>query len=509
MNTDTERHVISKTLFPALVMAFSMIFLNATFLPIALPAMSKSLNIDSSLLFWVVNTYFITACTLLLLGGRLVRRYGPLRLFRVGVLLYVLGSLLAFSASHLPGLLFSRILCGMGGAFVSPATFSVIIHIYTESVRGKKIGTLIGMSSVALMIGPFLGGVLTELISWRALFLLNVLAGSLALILAARSKVGFTKHHEGFDTGGFLCFSLAIASLVYGITVLGAGFSWVGVFCMVVAVLLGLWLILFSKAKHPYFDCAFFKGHAFLLAISLVFFCQGILSVSFFWPIYFLTQGGLGSTPIQVGSMISFATLGIFIFSPIAGVYFDKRGIKKPLLLGWSFLVLSLIGIGLTAMHPNLWSYLVFFIFFGMGVAFVATPLGTLSQTGVEKSASGMRAGLYNTVRFFSGALGIALLSSLGDRIHKRLFFKFLPQGMELGKVSFQALSQSKITGTFFQKYGAHFDQKKLELINQAWSQAYQKSFCYLHLSLFAIALTILCVVVVCRKKAFITKFSK
>lgn len=500
-----------KRMFVALVVSFSMIFLNATFLPIALPQISNSLNINASSLFWVVNAYFITSCSMFLLGGRLVRRFGPLKIFRVGICFYLVGSVLALCSFNLTSLLTGRVLCGFGGAMISPATFSVIVHTYSESVRGKKIGTLIGMSSMALMMGPFLGGLLTQLFTWRALFLLNILVGIVAFILAARARVKFTAFREKLDVLGFFSFTLSIATLIYVITTLGArGFS-TTTFILLGCIVLFVSLLVFSsrRAEHPYFDFRLLKRQSFLLAILVVFFSQSILSISFFWPIYFLIEGNLGTTPIQVGSVISFATLGLFIFSPIAGVYFDKKGFKRPIILGWSVLSVALAGIAFSISHPEKWQFIICFVLFGIGISFISTPSGTLAQHGVEKSMSGMVSGLYNTVRFFGSSMGVATWGSLINYWNRTTFYQNIAAPLKDKIPSFKVLSKAKIGGNFQEQLTSTLSQGEISYISNLWNLSYQKSFFFLHICLLCLAITVLCVLIGCRKRNFIDQFSK
>lgn len=501
----------NKALFLSLIIAFSMIFLNATFLPIALPEISKTLGINTTNLFWVVNVYFITSCALFLLGGRLVKRWGPLKIFRVGVSCYLLGSLIAFFSYNFALLLLGRVLCGMGSAMVSPASFSVIVHVYKESERGKKIGTLFGMSSVAMMIGPFLGGTLTQLLSWRSLFLLNIVIGIVAMVLTAGSKVAFHMHKERFDYLGFISFSSAVATLIYSITKFGVeGFSTQVIGGFIAACLSTLMMLLASKkAEHPYLDFKLFHRHAFLLAIGVMFFAQVILSITFFWPVYFLIEKVVGSTPIQVGSVISFATLGIFVFSPISGVYFDKRGFKRPIVLGWALLVVALAGFCYALMHPQKWTFMIFLTLFGIGVAFISTPTGTLAQQGVEKSVSGMVSGLFNTVRFFGSSIGIAVWGSLITHQHEKGFYGMLDNQLAAKLPAFKTLSKAKISGNFKESFNTLLSQVDLEKVSAIWNTAYQKSFFLVHVCLLSIAVMMLCFLVGFSKKNFINQFSK
>src|SRR3954447_15384525 len=154
--------------------ALFMIMLDNTVVNVALPSIQKDLGASLSSLEWAVNAYTLSFGVLLVTGGRLGDIFGRRKMFLLGVTVFALSSATAGLAQDTTMLIVSRILQGVGGALMMPATLSIVTNAFEPSERGKAIGTWAGVSALALAIGPVVGGLLTEHVSWRAIFYLNI-----------------------------------------------------------------------------------------------------------------------------------------------------------------------------------------------------------------------------------------------------------------------------------------------------------------------------------------------
>ena len=175
----------------AMCFALFMIMLDNTVVNVALPSIQKDLGASLSSLEWTVNAYTLTFAVLLVTGGRLGDIFGRRKMFLFGVVVFALSSAAIGLAPDQAWLVAGRALQGVGAAFMMPATLSIITVTFPAEERGKAIGTWAGVSALALAIGPVVGGALTEYVSWRAIFFLNlpVAVGAVAVTLFADARV--------------------------------------------------------------------------------------------------------------------------------------------------------------------------------------------------------------------------------------------------------------------------------------------------------------------------------
>ena len=196
-----------------------MMMLDNTVVNVALPAMQRALKIGPSELEWIVVSYALTFATLMLTGGKLADYYGRKRLFVVGLVIFTASSLacgLAPSAGFLIG---ARTVQGVGAALMNPATLGIITATFPPRQRGTAIGIWAGTSAMALAIGPLVGGVLTEKVSWSWIFFVNVPVGVLGVLVAlwAIDESRDTSHEQRLDFPGLVSSALGLFALTYGL----------------------------------------------------------------------------------------------------------------------------------------------------------------------------------------------------------------------------------------------------------------------------------------------------
>src|SRR6476619_6623279 len=203
----------------ALCFALFMIMLDNTVVNVALPAIQSDLGISVSELEWTVAAYALTFASLLLTGGKLGDLLGRRKIFIVGLTVFTLSSLACGLSSSAPQLISARAVQGIGAALMMPATLSIISHTFHARERGMAIGIWAGVSALALAIGPLLGGIITEHISWNWIFYVNVPIGVLAVIAAIvvvpESKD--TSQEQRLDLPGLITSGVGLLALVYAL----------------------------------------------------------------------------------------------------------------------------------------------------------------------------------------------------------------------------------------------------------------------------------------------------
>src|SRR6201995_5437390 len=209
----------------AMCFALFMIMLDNTVVNVALPSIQKDLGASTSALEWTVSGYTLSFAVLLVTGGRLGDIFGRRRLFLIGVIVFALSSATAGLAADQLDLVISRIVQGAGAALMMPGTLSIITDAFPAHERGKAMGTWAGVSALALAVGPVLGGLLTEHVSWRAIFYLNVpvAIGAVAATIFAVRESRDTSVGKDVDFLGVGALTVGLTALVLGLV---EGNSW-------------------------------------------------------------------------------------------------------------------------------------------------------------------------------------------------------------------------------------------------------------------------------------------
>src|SRR5215212_3969034 len=200
----------------AMCFALFMIMLDNTVVNVALPSIQRDLHASISSLEWTVNAYTLTFAVLLVTGGRMGDIFGRRTVFLGGVVVFALSSALIGVAPSQEWLVAGRAIQGVGAAFMMPGTLSIISDAFPPAERGRAIGTWAGVSALALAIGPVVGGALTEYVSWRAIFFLNlpVAAGAIAVTLFAARNSRDESVDRSIDFPGIAAITTGLTSLI-------------------------------------------------------------------------------------------------------------------------------------------------------------------------------------------------------------------------------------------------------------------------------------------------------
>ncbi len=264
----------------AMISSTSMIFLNATIFPVALPTIQQELHVSLSVLQWIINAYLLSTAVFVIAGGKIADLIGARKVFCIGVAIYSLASVMGALAETGWWLVMSRAIQGAGGAMISPAGMTLLIHAFPENKRGKAIGIVVAVGALFLSLGPFIGGVLTQYLSWRWAFLINPPIAIFGIVMILRAVPKSKTQNERFDFLGFITMALAISSLTIGLME-GKKWGWDS-WQTIFFFLLSITLFLAARGlerfeRHPFFNFSLLKNRFFfwrlppygLLPISL------------------------------------------------------------------------------------------------------------------------------------------------------------------------------------------------------------------------------------------------
>jgi EmrB/QacA subfamily drug resistance transporter len=396
-----------------------MIVLDTTIVNVALPSIRADLGFTEASLAWVVNAYLLTFGGFLLLAGRLGDLYGNRRLFLGGISLFTLASLACGLAPTQELLVAARAVQGLGGAVVSAVALSLIMTLFTEPAdRAKAMGFIGFVAAGGGSIGVLLGGVLTDVLTWRWVFLVNLPVGAavfalvLVLIPAARGAA-----RQRLDLAGAVTVTASLVVAVYAI-VGGNARGWTSATTLSLlafsAVLFAVFVAIESRVASPLVPLALFKIRS-LAAANIV----GVLWAAAMFAWFFLSalylQFVLGYSPLEIGLAFLPANLIMGAFSLGVSAKLVMRFGIRPTLVGGMTLVA--VGLALFARAPVGGSFVVdvlpSMIVLGLGVGTALNPVLLAAMSDVPQEQSGLASGVVNTAFMMGGALGLAVLASV------------------------------------------------------------------------------------------------
>jgi EmrB/QacA subfamily drug resistance transporter len=405
----------------AMCFALFMIMLDNTVVNVALPSIQRDLRASLSGLEWTVNAYTLTFAVLLVTGGRLGDILGRRRMFLFGVVLFALSSAAIGLAPGAGWLVAGRALQGVGAAFMMPATLSIITVTFPPEERGKAIGTWAGVSALALAIGPVVGGALTEYVSWRAIFFLNlpVAVGAVVVTLfAAHESRDETSRHT-LDWPGIAAISTGLTALVLAL-IEGNSWGWgsTRIVALLITALVGLvaFAIVERRVREPMVDFSLFRSATFLGANTVAFIVSFAMLAMFFFTALYM-QNILGYSAIQAGIRFLPSTLMIVLIAPFAGRLADRIGPRLPMVAGLSLVTIALFLQTRIDLHTGYGLLLPAFVLMGIGMALVMSPMSTAAMNAVEPRKAGVGSGILSMSRMVGGTFGVAALGALFQHI--------------------------------------------------------------------------------------------
>lgn len=399
--------------------ATAMLLLDVTVVNVALPAIRDELGASFGEVQWVIDAYALTLAATLLSAGALADRIGRRAVFAWGLTIFTACSMLCAAAPSPVFLDLARAAQGIGAAAMFAASLALLANEFQDKERGFALGVWGGITGAALAIGPLVGGVLTDALDWRWIFLVNFPIGVLLIWLTARS---LPESREGqarpLDLAGMVTFGAACFLATYGL-IRGNGDGW-GSFPIVVslvgaAVMLSAFIAVEHGAKAPMLPLSLFRIRAFT-GTALVAFAQSVALYPLLLFVAIYLQNGLGFSPTEAGLRILPLTLVLVVIAPISGRLTNRLPLRVPLTTG-----LVLIGVGLLLMRgidmSSDWTALLPGLLVGglaIGVISPALAAAMVSVLPVERS--GIASGVNNTFRQLGIAMGIAALGAVFER---------------------------------------------------------------------------------------------
>jgi len=394
-------------------LASFMMALDALVITTAFAAIRGDLSASVETLQWTVNAYNLAFAVLLLTGAALGDRFGRRRMFAAGIFLFVLASVACALSGSVEWLIAARSVQGAGAALVMPLAMAILSGAFSREERARALGIFSGVTGFALIIGPAIGGFITESFGWRWIFWINLPIGLIAIALVCmRLRESFGPKAD-LDIFGMVIVAAAALALVWGL-LRGNVAGWASAEVMsplAAGVLLAAAFVVWElRARAPMVPMRLFRSRAFAAGIAASFlFYAAMYGVLFLLPQFLQTALGYG--PLGGGLRLLPWTATLFVTAPIAGAVVNKVGERPLVVIG---LLMQAIGLGWIAMiaAPSLaYSTLIApLVLAGVGVSMAMPSAQNAILSSVTVAEMGKASGVFNMGRFFGGMFGIAAL---------------------------------------------------------------------------------------------------
>jgi EmrB/QacA subfamily drug resistance transporter len=402
----------------AMLLAVAMTFIDQTIVAIASPNIQSELSLSQDGSRWVINAYLLALAATFALGGRLADVLGHRRMAAIGIVGFVVSSLLCgftpvngWAEAWIIGF---RALQGVSAAIMIPAALAVVVSAFPIQERGRALAIFFGVSGGLTAVGPIAGGFLTQW-TWRAIFWINVPIGILALIVLFVAHIAPSRRPDRIDWLGAI-----IAAIGMGLSVLGFeqapvwGWDSAGTWLCIIGglIAIAIFVLVEARTRSPLIQVRIFRDRAFVVDNVVLF-----LSMIAFVPVFFFAsvyaQVSLGFDANQAGLYLFIFFGGFAPAAQIGGRILDKRGARMPVILGSA---IATVGFALWAWRLtdlSLGAQWIFIVLAGAGVGLLLGPASTDAVNRAFGASYGEVTGITQTVRNYGSALGIAVLGTV------------------------------------------------------------------------------------------------
>jgi len=366
---------------------------------IALPAIERDFHVDAVLLSWIATSYLLAVAVFLVPSGRLADIYGRKRIFTAGVFLFLISSIACAVSFSTGMLIFFRIFQGIGNAMVFATGMAILVSVYPPRERGKVLGLNVAAVYIGLSVGPFLGGILTQHLTWRSVFLLTVpLCIIILTLLFWRLKGEWADARgETFDLTGSIIYAIAIIGIIFGISLLPSLRSiWIIIVGVIAFFAFVKWEL---RVPHPVLKVSLFKTNRVFAMSNLA----ALISYSATFALTFLLSLYLqyikALSPQVTGLVLIAQPVMMALLSPSAGKLSDRI---EPRIVATSGMVLTTIGLFPLIFLDQTTSlgYIIgCFVLLGIGFALFSSPNTNAIMSSVEKRFFGIASGAVGTMR--------------------------------------------------------------------------------------------------------------
>jgi EmrB/QacA subfamily drug resistance transporter len=401
----------------AVSLATFMTYLDNNIVNVAIPAIQRDLHLSTAGLEWVVSGYILVFASLLLAGGRLGDLFGRRRLFLLGLAIFTLSSLAAGLAGNIEVLVASRAVQGLGAALVTPTTLAIISATYpSPRERTAAVGVWSAVGALALAIGPLLGGLISQHLSWGWIFFINVPVGIATMALGARAIPADAPDavRGRIDLPGLSSSAAALFALTYAL-IEGHDLGWTSAPIVASFLVSGLAAAVFAlverRADDPMVDVSLFTDRVFTGGtVAIMMWGFGLFGIYFFTSLYL--QNVLGFSPTKAGAafvpMALLMAAGAVVSERVAHAIGSHRSVALAMLL----MAAGIGSVSLLGRDASFLSLMPSFALIGIGGG-LSVPLTAMILGTMPPERAGVASGIFNASREVAGLLGITVIGAI------------------------------------------------------------------------------------------------
>ena len=417
MLSEIER---SKKIFVMLGVMSAMLLaaLDQTIIATAMPKIVQELH-GLEHLSWVFTAYLLASTVIVPISGKLSDIYGRKIFYMVSIIIFLIGSILSGLAQNMTELIIFRAIQGIGGGAIMANSFTIIGDLFPPSERGKWQGMLGGVFGLASVVGPMLGGWLTDNASWRWAFYINMPIGALAmgLIFFLMPKIAIDIKDKTIDYLGSIALTVALVTLLLGFVLGGSQYPWnskeiIGLFA---ASIVSFFIFgrIEKKAREPILPLSLFKNSIFSISMLIVFLAGvAMFGVILYIPLF--AQIVLGISATNSGTILTPLMLGLIFSSIITGQIFSRTGKYKLLIiLGLGIIPIALFLLSNMNPQTTQGGLILRSIFVGVGLGIIMPTFTVVVQNAFDHSKLGVVTASTQLFRQIGGTVGVAIMGSI------------------------------------------------------------------------------------------------
>jgi EmrB/QacA subfamily drug resistance transporter len=378
---------------------------------LALPTIETEFGMNAVSISWIITSYLLSSAILLLPLGRWADFVGVTKIFRFGVLIFAATTLLCGFSTGGTYLIVARFLQGIGGAMTMSTGPAILVSVFDSKQRGKVLGISVSSVYLGLALGPFLGGVLTEQLSWRSIFYVSAFIGFIATVISFLylSKEVKTDQPKRINLSGSIIYAIALVVMIMGSSSIPSTLGWT----MLIAGigLLFLFFIVESRAAFPAIDTKLFTKNKLFTFSNLA----ALINYSATYAIVFLISLYLqqikGLSPQKAGFILLAQPLLMAIFSPVFGRLSDKVQPRYLATTGMSICTAGLVFFTFTNQSTPLYVIILLLVLMGFGFALFSSPNMNTIMSSVTRSQYGLASGISATMRIVGQMVSMTIVT--------------------------------------------------------------------------------------------------
>jgi EmrB/QacA subfamily drug resistance transporter len=399
----------------AATLALGMMTIDVSIVRVALPTIQRELDASDVSQQWIVNAYLLTMGTFAIAGGRAGDLLGRRRVFLVGVVIFITGSMLSGLAASTGMLIAARALQGFGAAIMTPGNVAMVTDAFAGRALGRPMGVLTGVGSIGVSIGALVGGLLITVAGWRWIFFINVPVSALVLVLVVRYVPERRGERTSLDIPGLVSLGAGMTALTLAVMEAPSwGWGSAATIGLLVAsvLILASWLRIEAREPDPLVDPSILRGP--MLGANFVAFCVPFVLTGLSVLLAIYLQTVLGFSALETGALMLPMTIPMFAGSLLAGWLLGHTGARGLVTVGMlgAAAGVFLVGVGATRGSDYL-PLLPGMVLFGFGGAIALPSMTAAIMASATAVNRGMVSGVYNTARLVGGTLGLAVMGSV------------------------------------------------------------------------------------------------